>query len=169
MAKLKLSMRCFLLLLYCCVNYAAAAFVPDNRAALKKAVDDCLKETPDGSCPIFSKTNDNGRYQTNIRERKCSLDLKSLATETQSLEECRTKCMESKDCRFFSHGKEFKKLNAENCYQCKGEPTAATMVENVQYDIYQLIQYGVIGTWDTSKIQDMNIIFLNWKEFNQDM
>ena len=165
MAKLKLSMCCFVLFLHCCVNYAAAAFVPDNRAALKKAVDDCLKETPDGSCPIFSSLFP----KPTIRERKCSLDLKSLATQPQSLEECRTKCMESKDCRFFSHGKEFKKLNAENCYQCKGEPTAATMVENVQYDIYQLIQYGVIGTWDTSKIQDMNIIFLNWKEFNQDM
>ena len=169
MAKLKLSMRCFLLLLYCCVNYAAAAFVPYDRAALKTAVDSCLKETPDGSCPIFSKTNDNGRYQTTIRKHNCSADnLVTLITTPQTLEQCRTKCAETKDCRFFAHGKEIK---VKNCYQCKEEPIiGSTLIQkDDKYDIYQLIQYGVIGTWDTSKIQDMSTIFYEAKLFIQDV
>ena len=169
MAKLKLSMRCFLLLLYCCVNYAAAAFVPDDRAALKTAVNSCLKETPDGSCPIFSKTNDNGRYQTTIRKHNCSADnLVTSITTPQTLEQCRTKCAETKDCRFFAHGNEIK---GKNCYQCKEEPIiGSTLIQkDDKYDIYQLIQYGVIGTWDTSKIRDMSTIFYEAKFFIQDV
>jgi hypothetical protein len=37
---------------------AASAFQPANRTALKTAVDACLAETPDGSCPIFADSND---------------------------------------------------------------------------------------------------------------
>jgi surface protein len=38
---------------------AASAFQPANRAALKTAVDACLAETPDGSCPNFAASNDD--------------------------------------------------------------------------------------------------------------
>ena len=38
----------------------AACFTPANRRALKTAVDACLKETADGSCPTFSATKWNG-------------------------------------------------------------------------------------------------------------
>mgnify|MGYP002820873541 CR=1 FL=1 len=37
-----------------------AVFTPENRAALKTAVDTCVAETKDGSCPIYAGTNSNG-------------------------------------------------------------------------------------------------------------
>ena len=39
---------------------AEAVFTPENRAALKAAVDTCVAETKDGSCPIYAGTNSNG-------------------------------------------------------------------------------------------------------------
>ena len=39
---------------------AEAVFTPDNRDALKAAVDTCVAETKDGSCPIYAGTNSNG-------------------------------------------------------------------------------------------------------------
>ena len=37
-----------------------AVFTPENRDALKAAVDTCVAETKDGSCPIYAGTNSNG-------------------------------------------------------------------------------------------------------------
>ena len=40
-------------------HFANASFTPADRTALKTAVDACLSETGDGSCPIFAASNDN--------------------------------------------------------------------------------------------------------------
>ena len=40
-------------------HFANASFSPADRDALKTAVDACLSETGDGSCPIFAASNDN--------------------------------------------------------------------------------------------------------------
>jgi len=39
------------------VDVVGAVFAPANRSALKAAVDTCLSETADGSCPIFAASN----------------------------------------------------------------------------------------------------------------
>ena len=40
-------------------HFANASFTPADKTALKTAVDACLSETGDGSCPIFAASNDN--------------------------------------------------------------------------------------------------------------
>ena len=40
-------------------HFANAFFTPADRDALKTAVDACLSETGDGSCPNFAASNDN--------------------------------------------------------------------------------------------------------------
>ena len=40
-------------------HFANASFAPADKTALKTAVDACLRETGDGSCPIFAASNDN--------------------------------------------------------------------------------------------------------------
>ena len=40
-------------------HFANASFTPADKTALKTAVDACLSETDDGSCPIFAASNDN--------------------------------------------------------------------------------------------------------------
>jgi len=49
-----------LLLLSTFVHGAAVVFTPDTRLALKTAVDACLSETADGSCPDFAAKDYNG-------------------------------------------------------------------------------------------------------------
>ena len=48
------------LLLLFATRSAEAVFTPENRDALKTAVDACVAETKDGSCPIYAGTNSNG-------------------------------------------------------------------------------------------------------------
>ena len=48
------------LLLLFATRSVKAVFTPENRAALKTAVDNCVAETKDGSCPIYAGTNSNG-------------------------------------------------------------------------------------------------------------
>ena len=43
-----------------------ALFRPDTRAQLKGAIDSCLDETPDGSCPTFA-TVERSEYDDNIK------------------------------------------------------------------------------------------------------
>ena len=40
-------------------HFANASFTPADKTALKTAVNACLSETGDGSCPIFAASNDN--------------------------------------------------------------------------------------------------------------
>jgi len=40
------------------VDMVQAVFVPVNKNALKAAVNTCLRETGDGSCPTFAASND---------------------------------------------------------------------------------------------------------------
>ena len=40
-------------------QFANASFTPADKTALKTAVDACLSETGDGSCPIFAASHDN--------------------------------------------------------------------------------------------------------------
>ena len=49
-----------MLVLLFATRSAEAVFTPENRAALKSAVDTCVAETKDGSCPIYAGTNSNG-------------------------------------------------------------------------------------------------------------
>ena len=46
-------------LLLATAHFANASFTPTSRTALKTAVDACISETDDGSCPIFAASNDN--------------------------------------------------------------------------------------------------------------
>ena len=54
----RLFVRCLLLVLFVFDAVVDAAFTPADRTALNTAVQACLQETPDGSCPIFAATND---------------------------------------------------------------------------------------------------------------
>ena len=49
-----------MLVLLFATRSAEAVFTPENRDALKTAVDNCVAETKDGSCPIYAGTNSNG-------------------------------------------------------------------------------------------------------------
>ena len=54
----RLFLRCLLLVLFVFDRVVHAAFTPADSAALNTAVQACLVETNDGSCPIFAASND---------------------------------------------------------------------------------------------------------------
>ena len=49
---------CLTLLLSLLFDHGVGSFAPANKDALKTAVDACISETGDGSCPIFATSND---------------------------------------------------------------------------------------------------------------
>lgn len=151
----------------CVSDVPTSEFKPANRGVLKTAVDACLAETPDGSCPIFALTKDSNNHQYGLIG---DWDI-SLVTSLQNIfinEQQFNQDVSNWDTsQVTSMSATFMGCRAFN--QDISSWDTSNVVTMHKLFAYTWVFNQDISTWDTSKVTDMSEMFQTSYDFNQDI
>ena len=149
-----------------------AVFTPADRDALKTAVDLCVAETDDGSCPIYAGSNSNGV----IGDWDVSKvnDMSYIFNNTESFNADISKWVRHRRCSsfFFIFKFVFVLLRLTNfSFFLRTLTTQVTsQVTNMKamFRKCKVFDQDISG-WDTSEVTNMELMFCTARQFNSDL